>query len=109
MLGGSDDLAPALIRAILDVFPFLGPLLPPLESPAAANAGFWFEAVLGLGGWVHYSSLIRPRRVLDNPSQVHCEEQHYDSTNTVDPLELRPLDKADFVLITLATKHGKNS
>ena len=46
---------------------------------------------------------------LDNPSQIHCEEQHHYSTNTVDPLELWPLDEADLVLITLATKHGKDS
>jgi hypothetical protein len=110
MLCGSDKLAPALFRAILDVFPVLGPLLSPLKSPTAANADLWLEAVLGLWGGAHYSSLIRPQRqVLDNASQVHCEEQHYDSTNTVDPLELWPLDKADFALITLATKHGKNS
>jgi hypothetical protein len=73
MLGGSDDLAPALFRAILDVFPVLGPLLAPLESPTASKADLGLKAVLGLWGWTHDSSLIRPQRqVLDNPSQVHC-------------------------------------
>lgn len=74
MLGGSDDLAPALLRAILDVLPVLGPLFAPLKSPTAAQASFWLKAVFGLWGWTHGSSLIRPQReVLDNPSQVHCE------------------------------------
>jgi hypothetical protein len=74
MLCGSDDLTPALLRAILDVFPVLGPLLSPLKSPTAAQACFWLKAVFGLWGWTHGSSLIRPQReVLDNPSQVHCE------------------------------------
>ena len=59
MLGGSDNLAPALLGAILDVFPVLGPLLPPLESPTAANADLWLEAVLGLWCGAHDSSLIR--------------------------------------------------
>jgi hypothetical protein len=69
MLSGSDDLAPALFRAILDVFPVLGPLLSPLKSPTAANADLWLEAILGLWGWTHDSSLIRPQRqVLDNAS-----------------------------------------
>lgn len=48
MLGSSDDLAPTLFRAILHVFPVLGPLLAPLESPTATNADFWLEAILGL-------------------------------------------------------------
>ena len=60
MLGGSDDLALALLRAILDVFPVLGPLLSPLESPAAASTDFWFEAVFRLWSRTHASSLIRP-------------------------------------------------
>ncbi len=59
MLSGSDDLAPALFRAILDVFPILGPLLSPLKSPTAAKADLWLEAILGLWGWAHYSSLMR--------------------------------------------------
>jgi hypothetical protein len=59
MLGGSDNLAPALFRAILNVFPIFGPLLAPLESPAAANADLWLKAVLGLWGGAHDSSLIR--------------------------------------------------
>ena len=59
MLGGSDDLAPALLRAILDVFPVLGPLLAPLESPATSHAHLWLEAVFGLWGWTHVSSLMR--------------------------------------------------
>jgi hypothetical protein len=61
MLGGSDDLAPALLRAILDVLPVLGPLFAPLKSPTAAQASFWLEAVFGLWGWAHDSSLIRPK------------------------------------------------
>ncbi len=74
MLGGSDDLAPALLRAILDVFPVLSPLLSPLESPPAASTDLWLEAILGLWGRTHGSSLIRPNsEVLDNASQVHCE------------------------------------
>ena len=74
MLSGSDDLAPALLRAILDVFPVLGPLLSPLKSPTAAQASFWLKAVFDLWGWTHDSSLIRPQRqVLDNAGQVHCE------------------------------------
>jgi hypothetical protein len=55
----SDELAPALFRAILDVFPVLGPLLTPFESPTAARASFWLKAVFGLWGWTHGSSLIR--------------------------------------------------
>jgi hypothetical protein len=71
MLGGSDNLAPALIRAILDVFPVLGPLLAPFKSPAAAHADLWFEAVLGLWDRAHDSSLIRPQRlVLDNAGKL---------------------------------------
>ncbi len=58
----SDELAPTLIRAILDVFPVLGPLLTPLESATAAQASFWLKAVFGLWGWTHGSSLIRPMR-----------------------------------------------
>ena len=74
MLSGSDDLAPALLRAILDVFPVLGPLLAPLESPTTANAHLGFKAVLDLWGWTHGSSLIKPQsQGLDNPGQVHCE------------------------------------
>jgi hypothetical protein len=59
MLGSSDDLAPALFRAILDVFPVPGPLLTPLESPATAHTDLWLEAVFGLWGWTHGSSLMR--------------------------------------------------
>ena len=61
MLSGSDDLAPALLRAILDVFPVLGPLLSPLESPTAASTDLWLEAVFGLWDWTHGSSLMRPK------------------------------------------------
>jgi hypothetical protein len=61
MLGSSDDLAPALFRAILDVFPVLGPPLAPLESPATSHAYLWLEAVFGLWGWTHGSSLMRPQ------------------------------------------------
>jgi hypothetical protein len=69
MLGGSDELAPALIRAILDVFPVLGPLLAPFESPATAQTNLRLKAVFGLWGFTHDSSLIRPKRqLLDNPS-----------------------------------------
>jgi hypothetical protein len=60
MLGGSDNLAPALFRAILHVFPVLGPLLAPLKSPATSHAYLWLEAVFGLWGWTHGSSLMRP-------------------------------------------------
>ena len=108
LLSDSDNLAPALIRAILDVFPVLGPLLAPFESPATAHTNLWFEAVFSLWGLTHDSSLIRPKQVLDNPSKVHCEEQHHNSTDTVDPLELWSLDPADLVFNTLATKHRKN-
>jgi hypothetical protein len=74
VLSGSDELAPALFRAILNVFPVLGPLLAPLKSPTAAQASFWLKAVFDLWGWTHGSSLIRPQRqVLDNAGQVHCE------------------------------------
>lgn len=59
MLSGSDDLAPALFRAILDVLPVLSPLLTPLKSPTATQAGFWRKAVFGLWGWTHGSSLIK--------------------------------------------------
>jgi len=63
----SDELAPALFRAILDVFPVLGPLLTPFESPTAAQASFWLKAIFGLWGWAHVFSLIRPQRqVLNN-------------------------------------------
>jgi hypothetical protein len=48
MLSGSDELAPALLGAILDVFPVLGPLLAPFKSPTAANADLWLKAVFGL-------------------------------------------------------------
>jgi hypothetical protein len=73
VLSGSDNLAPALFRAILDVFPVLGPLLAPLESPTTANAGLGLKAILGLWGWTHGSSLIKPQsQGLDNPGQVHC-------------------------------------
>jgi len=110
MLGGSDDLAPALLRAILYVVPVLGPLLAPLKSPTAANADLWLEAVFGLWGWTHDSSLIRPQRqVLDNASQVHGHKQHNDSANTVDPLELRSADESNLIFNTLATKHCKES
>jgi hypothetical protein len=57
----SDELAPTLFRAILDVFPVLSPLLTPLKSPTAAQAIFWLKAVFGLWGWTHGSSLIRPQ------------------------------------------------
>jgi hypothetical protein len=50
MLSGSDELAPALFRTILYVFPVLGPLLAPLESPATAHANLWLKAVFGLWG-----------------------------------------------------------
>ena len=50
MLSGSDELAPALFRAILNVFPVLGPLLAPLKSPTAAQTSFWLKAVFGLWG-----------------------------------------------------------
>jgi hypothetical protein len=64
-----NDLAPALFRAILDVFPVLGPLLAPFESPATAHTNLRLKAVLGLWGRTHDSSLIRPKRqLLDNPS-----------------------------------------
>jgi hypothetical protein len=69
MLSGSDKLAPALIRAVLDGFPVLGPFLAPFESPATAHTNLWLEAVFGLWGFTHDSSLIRPnRQLLDNPS-----------------------------------------
>ena len=68
MLGGSDELAPALIRTVLDVFPVLGPFLAPLESPATAHTNLRLKAVFGLWGFTHDSSLIRPKRqLLDNP------------------------------------------
>ena len=60
VLSGSDELAPALFRAILNVFPVLGPLLAPLKSPGAASTDFWLEAVFGLWGWTHDSSLFGP-------------------------------------------------
>ena len=64
-----NDLAPALFRAILDVFPVLGPLLAPFESPATAQTNLRLKAVFGLWGFTHDSSLIRPKRqLLDNPS-----------------------------------------
>ena len=62
MLSGSDKLAPALIRAVLDVFPVLGPLLAPFESPATAHTNLRLKAVFGLWGFTHDSSLIRPKR-----------------------------------------------
>jgi hypothetical protein len=58
MLSGSDDLAPALLRAILDVLPVLGPLFAPLKSPTAAQASFWLKAVFCLWGWSHGTSLV---------------------------------------------------
>jgi hypothetical protein len=65
----SNDLAPALFRAILDVYPVFGPLLAPLESPTTTNTYLWLEAVFCLWGWTHASSLIRQKRqLLDNPS-----------------------------------------
>jgi hypothetical protein len=71
MLSGSDELAPALLGAILDVFPVLGPLLAPLKSPTATNTNLWLKAVFGLWSWTHDSSLIRPKQLLDNPSKIH--------------------------------------
>ena len=69
MLSGSDELAPALFRAVLHVFPVLGPLLAPLKSPATAHTDLRLKAVLGLWGWTHDSSLMRPKRqVLDYSS-----------------------------------------
>jgi hypothetical protein len=59
MLSGSDELAPALFRAILNVFPIFGPLLAPLESPATAHTNLRLKAVFGLWCWTHDSSLIR--------------------------------------------------
>jgi hypothetical protein len=53
MLSGSDDLAPALIRAILNVFPVFGPLLAPLKSSTASSTHFRLETVLSLWGWAH--------------------------------------------------------
>jgi hypothetical protein len=74
MLGDSDNLPPALLGAILDVFPVLGPLLPPLKSPTTAHTDLRLKTVFGLWGWTHDSSLMRPeRQALDDPSQVHCE------------------------------------
>ena len=68
ILGGSDELSPALIRAVLDVFPVLGPLLAPLESPATAHTNLRLKAVFNSWGFTHDSSLIRPKRqLLDNP------------------------------------------
>ena len=58
---GSDDLAPALLRAILHVFPVLGPLLAPLESSTAAHTDPRLKAVFGLWGWTHGSSLMKPQ------------------------------------------------
>jgi hypothetical protein len=60
MLGVSDDLAPALFRAILDVFPVLCPLPAPFESPATSHAYLRLETVFGFGSWAHGSSLMRP-------------------------------------------------
>ena len=69
MLSGSDELAPALFRAVLDVFPVLGPLLAPLKSPATAHTDLGLKAVFSLWDWTHDSSLMRPKRqLLDNPS-----------------------------------------
>ena len=69
MLSGSDKLAPALFRTVLDVFPVLGPLLAPLESPATAQTNLRLKAVFDPWGFTHDSSLIRPKRqLLDNPS-----------------------------------------
>ena len=62
MLSGSDELAPALFRAILDVFPVLGPLLAPLKSPATARTDLRLKAIFSLWGWTHDSSLMRPKR-----------------------------------------------
>jgi hypothetical protein len=59
MLGSSDDLAPALFRTILDVFPVLCPFLAPLESPTATSTSLWLKAVFGLRSWTHDSSLMR--------------------------------------------------
>jgi hypothetical protein len=55
-----NDLAPALFRAVLDVFPVLGPLLAPLESPTTTSTDLWLEAIFDFGSWTHASSLIRP-------------------------------------------------
>jgi hypothetical protein len=55
-----NDLAPALFRAILDVFPVLGPLLTPLESPTTAHTDLGLKTVFSLWGRAHDSSLIRP-------------------------------------------------
>jgi hypothetical protein len=69
MLSGSDNLAPTLIRAILEVFPVLGPFLAPLKSPTATNTNLWLKTVFCLWGRTHDSSLIRPKgQELDNPS-----------------------------------------
>jgi hypothetical protein len=62
-------LAPALFRAVLDVFPVLGPLLAPLESPTTTSTDIWLEAIFDFWSWAHVSSLIRQKRqLLDNPS-----------------------------------------
>jgi hypothetical protein len=64
-----NDLAPALFRAVLDVFPVLGPLLAPLESPTTTSTDIWLEAIFDFWSWAHVSSLIRQKRqLLDNPS-----------------------------------------
>jgi hypothetical protein len=106
MLGDSDNLAPALFRAILDVFPVLGPLLAPFESPTASKADLGLKTVLGLWGWTHDSSLIRPTDwELYKPSKVDGHQQHHNSTNKVDPLRLRPEDESDLPRSALTTKH----
>jgi hypothetical protein len=50
MLSGSDKLAPALIRAVLDVFPVFGPFFTPLESSATAHTQLRLEAIFDFGG-----------------------------------------------------------
>jgi len=113
MLSVSDNLAPALIRAILDIFPVLSPLFPPLKSPAATNTDLRLNAVFGLWGWAHGSSLIRlKRQVLDYASELQGNNQHQDSTDSVYQIVL--LAEALFFFtasadLAVATEHSKQA
>ena len=51
----------ALLGAVFDVGPVLGPLLAPFEWQAAALTNLGLKPVLGLGYWGHVPTLIGTR------------------------------------------------
>ena len=58
---GCHALALALLRAVFDVGPVLGPFFAPLKGQAAAVTNLGFKPVLGLGYRWHDSTLFEWR------------------------------------------------